>query len=84
MSVCVLKVTVTIQNLLAASLHISLRTFHIHFTFLSSHHSQLSSHATFSLMCSISLSTLQLFLKIAPSICFVCRGTYELCVIVWN
>jgi hypothetical protein len=65
-----IKVLVIIQNILGDSLHISLPTFRIHFKFLSSHHLQLSSHAILSLICSISLSTLQLCFKITPFICF--------------
>jgi len=73
-----LKMTVILKNLQAAYIQISLLIFHIHFTFLSSHHSQLSSPATLSLKCSISFSTLQLCLNIATLICLVCRVTYEL------
>jgi hypothetical protein len=75
---------VAFQNRLAVSLHLLLLTFHTCFTFLSTHHSQLSSHATFSLMCSICLSTLQLYFKTAPLICFVCRVTFALFIHVSN
>jgi hypothetical protein len=68
----------TFQNILAASLQLSLLTFHIHLTFLSSHHSPISSLATFCLKCSTSLSTFQLCFKISLLFCFVCRATREL------
>jgi hypothetical protein len=74
-------VPVIFQNLPAASLQISLLTFHIHFTFLLSHNSQISSHNTFSQMRSINFFTLQLCFKIAPLICFVCRATYNFFII---
>jgi len=41
-SISVPKVPVIFSNLLAASVHLSLLTFHIHFTFISSHHLQLA------------------------------------------
>jgi len=66
------------KNLLATSLQLSLLTFHIHLTFLSSHHLPISSHATFCLVCSTSLSTFQFRFKISLSICFVCRVEHEL------
>jgi len=75
---------VIFSNLLTISLHLSQVTFHIHFTFLSTDYSQLIFHATFCLMCSICLSTLQLCFKIAPLICFVCRVTFALFILVSN
>jgi len=45
-------------------------SFSSHFTFLSSHHSQLSPHFTFSLISFINLSILLLRFKIAPLTCF--------------
>ena len=50
------KMPVILQNDPAASLHISLLTFHNLFTFHSTQHYQISSHATFCLMCSIIFS----------------------------
>jgi len=50
-SIFVLKIPVTFSNLVAASLHFSQLTFHTRFIFRPSQHSQLSSHATFCLMC---------------------------------
>jgi len=60
----------------AASLQFSLLTFHVSSTIIPSHHYQLSPHAVFCLMISISLSTLLLHLKIKPLIYFVCRVRY--------
>jgi len=68
----------TFQNLLATSLHISLLIFHILITYLTSQHSPISSHGTFCLKCSTSLSTFQLSFKISHLICFACSATREL------
>ena len=76
-SIFALKVPVIFLYLPAASLHLSLLTFNNHFTFPSTHNSQLSSHTTFALMCSTSLSTFQLCFEIALFICFVCHVAYE-------
>jgi hypothetical protein len=73
-----LNVTVILKNFLVAYIQISLPIFHINFTFFSSHHSQLSSPATFSLMSSISLSTLQLCFNIVT---LISRVTHELGII---
>jgi len=51
-------------------------TFLINSTFLPSHQYQLSSYATFCVLCSISLWTLQSCFKINPLISFECRVTY--------
>jgi len=51
------------HSLVSASLHLSLLTFHVYFTFLPSHHSQLTSHATSCLMCSTSISTFSAFFQ---------------------
>jgi hypothetical protein len=68
------QISVIFENLLKSSLKILLQNSHIHFTFLSSHHWHLNSHATFYQICSISLSTLPLFFSIRPLICFACRA----------
>jgi hypothetical protein len=44
----------------ADSLHFSILTFHFHFTFPSTHISQLNSQTNFPIICSISFSTFQL------------------------
>ena len=67
-SVSAPKVTDIFQNLLAATLRVSPLIFRMNFNFLSRHHSQLSYHATFCVMCSIILSTFQSCFKIAPLI----------------
>jgi len=62
------SIAVIFSNLLACSLHNSLLTFHINFTFISTHHLQVPSHTTFYLMCSKRLSSSQLCFKRTPSI----------------
>jgi hypothetical protein len=57
---------------------ISLLTFHLHFTFLSSQHSQHIYHDIGCVMCSIRLYIFLLFFPILISICFFCLSHHIL------
>ena len=76
------KIPVILQNLPAASLQISLLTFHNHFTYHKTQHYQISSHAAFCLMCRIIFFVLQLCYKIA--LLFFRQQCHVLIMYKWN